>query len=166
MTGRRCPGLRFNCSNPFSVVVGDALLRIETPGSGYARAAPHPIARKTLPPQPFAAQSPSIIAQHARLSAAAPSFAALKPEPDTQAHARAAGTLCCGCRCSCGHVCLQCCSSARGSSPHGSLLVGNLEHLLIGSLEHCKSQRGSRISCSLIAAECRSRDLRWRIQYV
>ena len=37
---RRCPGLRLNCSNPFSVVVGDALLRIETPGSGYATKLP------------------------------------------------------------------------------------------------------------------------------
>ena len=154
MTGRRrCPGLRLNCSNPFSVVVGDALLRIETPGSGYARAAPHPIARKTLPPQPFAAQSPSIIAQHARLSAEAPSFAALKTEPDTQAHARAAGTLCCGCGCSCGDVGLQCCSSARGSARRGVLLVGNLEHR--------KSQRSSIWSCGHNAAECRGRDLRW-----
>ncbi len=122
------------------------------------QAAPHPIARKTLPPQPFAAQSPSIIAQHARLSAEAPSFAAPKTEPDTQAHAKAAGTLCCGCGCSCGDVGLQCCSSARGSAGRGVLLVGNLEH--------CSSQRSSILSCSHVAAECRSRVLRWWLQYV
>ena len=36
----------------------------------------------------------------------------------------------------------------------------------IRSLEHCSSQRSSRKSCSHIAAESRSRDLRWWLEYV
>jgi hypothetical protein len=35
-----------------------------------------------------------------------------------------------------------------------------------GNLEHCSSQQGSSSSRSHIAAECRSRDLRWRLGYV
>ena len=152
MTGRRWPP--FKLFEPFFSSCGAIEFR-KAWQLPLHEAAPHPIARKTLPPQPFAAQSPSIIAQHARLSAEAPSFAALKTEPDTQAHARAAGKLCCGCGCSCGDVGLQCCSSARGSARRGVLLVGNLEH--------CKSQRSSIWSCGHVAAECRSRDLRWRL---
>ncbi len=36
----------------------------------------------------------------------------------------------------------------------------------VWSLEHCKSQRSSILSCSHIAAEPRSRDLCWRQRYV
>ena len=95
----------------------------------------------------------AISLNHARLSAAAHSFAALKTAPRTQARARAAGACCSRCRCRCGDVGLQCCSSTRGSAGRSILLAGNLEH--------CSSQRSSRRFCSHIAAECRSRDLRW-----
>ena len=33
-------------------------------------------------------------------------------------------------------------------------------------MEHCSSQRSSILFCRHIAAECRSRDLRWWLQYV
>jgi hypothetical protein len=36
----------------------------------------------------------------------------------------------------------------------------------VWSLEHCESQLSSRTPCSHIAAECRSRDLRWWLEYV
>jgi hypothetical protein len=36
----------------------------------------------------------------------------------------------------------------------------------VWNMEHCSSQRSSRISCSHIAAECRSCDLRWWLEYV
>jgi hypothetical protein len=100
----------------------------------------------------------SISLNHARLSAAAPSFAALKTNPHTQARARTAGKCCSRCCCRCGYVGLQCCSSTRGSAGRGILLFGNLEH--------CSSQQSSIISCCHIAAESRSRDLRWWLEYV
>jgi hypothetical protein len=120
-----------------------------------------PATDSPIKPQSVAALSPSSVAAHARLSAAcraaaAPSFAALNPEPDTQARARAAGMLCC--RCSCRDICLLRGRSTRGSAGSSILLVGNLEH--------CSSQSSSIRSCSRIAAESWSCDLRWGSEYV
>ena len=53
---------------------------------------------------------------------------------------------------------MQCCRSTRGSAGRSILLVG--------ILEHCTSQRSSIRSCSHIAAESRSRVLRWWPWYV
>ncbi len=36
----------------------------------------------------------------------------------------------------------------------------------VWTLDHCSPQPGSTQSCSRVAAECRSRDLRWRRMYV
>jgi hypothetical protein len=57
------------------------------------------------------------------------------------------------------------CKSHALRSKRGLQRCGHLQRD-VWSLEHCCSQRSSNWSCSRIAAECRSRDLRWRLEYV
>jgi hypothetical protein len=50
----------------------------------------------------------------------------------------------------------------------GHRLIQRCGHLQrdVWNMDHCSSQRSSKCSCSHIAAECRSRDLRWWLRYV